>query len=338
MATIGTVNWTPAQRDAIYVREKSIAVSAAAGSGKTAVLTRRIIEKICDEDAMGDLSRILVVTFTKAAASELVSRISDALSEELAKNPNNKHIHAQSLLVSSAPISTIHSFCLDLIRTNFQKLNIPADFSAADDTEITLMMQSIAEELISDHFENELRQGEERIEDFAAFADTFGDISHTDKLSETVISLYKALSSTVDFLDAIEKYRLQTVSALENGFDGSPWERALREYLESFLLHYRAIYTEAVAHASDHDLHAKYQAALADDLSFLERLLYFVQNGGSYDELCGMLSAYTPMKLTGVRGLSGEVKIEYFKEARKDFTKECQKLSQTYFSYSRFYK
>ena len=72
------VSWTPSQKDAIYTQGKSIAVSAAAGSGKTAVLTRRIIEKICAEDASGDISRLLVVTFTKAAAAELVSRISQA--------------------------------------------------------------------------------------------------------------------------------------------------------------------------------------------------------------------------------------------------------------------
>ena len=151
---MGNVVWTPAQRDAIFSHGRSIAVSAAAGSGKTAVLTRRIIERVCAPDGSGDLSRILVVTFTKAAASELVSRISDALADELAEHPENRHLHSQSLLVSSAHISTIHSFCLELIRTNFQKLSVPADFSAADETEITLMMKRIADELISVMKEN----------------------------------------------------------------------------------------------------------------------------------------------------------------------------------------
>ena len=123
-------NWTDKQKQAIKERNKTILVSAAAGSGKTAVLTRRIIERVCAED--GDISRVLVVTFTKAAAAELVSRIADALSAKLAENPENAHIRKQGLLVSSAHISTIHSFCLDLIRTNFQKLNIPPDFSAGD--------------------------------------------------------------------------------------------------------------------------------------------------------------------------------------------------------------
>ena len=138
------VRWTPAQSDAIHAKDRSIAVSAAAGSGKTAVLTRRIIEKVCAPDGSGDISRLLVVTFTKAAAAELVSRISDALATKLSEEPENAHIRSQSLLVSSAKISTIHSFCLDLIRTNFQKLDIPPDFSAGDETEIKLMMNEIA--------------------------------------------------------------------------------------------------------------------------------------------------------------------------------------------------
>lgn len=204
------------------------------GSGKTAVLTRRIIERVCAPDGSGDLSRILVVTFTKAAASELVSRISDALADELAKHPENRHIYSQSLLVSSAHISTIHSFCLELIRTNFQKLGVPADFSAADETEITLMMKRLADELISDYFEGEISPDEEKIEDFARFADTFGDISNMEKLSETMLSLYRSLSSTSGFLDNIDRFRLAYEKAAADGFDGSVWERRSAPILRIF--------------------------------------------------------------------------------------------------------
>ena len=331
---IGKVNWTPAQSDAIHARGKSIAVSAAAGSGKTAVLTRRIIERICDADGEGDLSRILVVTFTKAAASELVSRISDALSEELANNPANKHIHEQSLRVSSAHISTIHSFCLDLIRTNFQKLGIPADFSAADETEIKLMMQSIAEELINDHFEDELRPGEEKIEDFARFADTFGDITRTDKLAETAMEIYRSLSSTVHFLDSVEIFRARMIKAIDEGFDGSPWEIAIREYLESLLLHYRAVYADAMAYIATHDEVAKYEEAFGYDLAFIERALFYVQNNNPYMEISSFLGTYAPPKLAVIRGLSKVPKLDYFKRARSDFSKELRAVSGTYYSYS----
>lgn len=331
---MGNVVWTPAQRDAIFSRGKSVVVSAAAGSGKTAVLTRRIIERVCAPDGSGDLSRILVVTFTKAAASELVSRISDALADELAKHPENRHIYSQSLLVSSAHISTIHSFCLELIRTNFQKLGVPADFSAADETEITLMMKRLADELISDYFEGEISPDEEKIEDFARFADTFGDISNMEKLSETMLSLYRSLSSTAGFLDNIDRFRLAYEKAAADGFDGSVWEQSLRAYLADFLRHYKTIYVQALAYIAANDLYAKYTDAFSHDLSYVEKLLYLAENGSSYQALSEALASYSPVKLAAVRGVSGDETMNTYKGARTEFAKELRRISAEYYSFS----
>ena len=331
---MGNVVWTPAQRDAIFSHGRSIAVSAAAGSGKTAVLTRRIIERVCAPDGSGDLSRILVVTFTKAAASELVSRISDALADELAEHPENRHLHSQSLLVSSAHISTIHSFCLELIRTNFQKLSVPADFSAADETEITLMMKRIADELISDYFEGEISPDEEKIKDFARFSDTFGDISNMEKLSETMLSLYRSLSSTIDFLDSIDRFRLAYEKASADGFDGSVWEQSLRDYLTDFLRHYETVYVQALAYIAENDLYAKYADAFSHDLSFVERLLHWAENGSSYQALSEALASYSPVKLAAVRGVSGDETMNIYKAARTDFTKELRRISAEYYGFS----
>ena len=330
---MGSVTWTPAQSDAIYSRGKSIAVSAAAGSGKTAVLTRRIIERVCSEDASGDISRILVVTFTKAAASELVSRISDALADELAKNPTNKHIRSQSLLVSSAHISTIHSFCLDLIRTNFQKLGIPADFSAANEAEIELMMKNIAEELISDYFENELLPHEETIENFSYFADTFGDVARTDKLSEVVISLYKTLSSTLDFLALPEQFAREAEIAAQNGFDGSVWEKTLRAYLVDFLKHYEKIYADAVLYIDDHDELQKYGPVFSDELDLIRELRQDAEGDCSYNVLSASLRGHKSARLPTVRGVSGDQKMNFFKDSRTEFNKELKKISEEYYSY-----
>ncbi len=331
---MGAVKWTPAQADAIYSRGKSIAVSAAAGSGKTAVLTRRIIERICAEDASGDISRILVVTFTKAAASELVSRISDALADELAKNPDNRHIRSQSLLVSSAHISTIHSFCLDLIRTNFQKLDIPADFSAAGEAEIDLMMKNIAEELISDYFEDELLPNEDKIEDFAYFADTFGDVARTDKLAETIIGLYKALSSTLDFLDLPQKYASEAKKAADSGFDGSVWELTLRRYLIDFLRHYKTIYEDAVLYIDDHDELIKYKPVFAEELDEIGVLLSDAETGRPYNALSLSLKNHKSARLPVVRGVAGDKKMNFFKDSRSEFNKELKKMTEEYYSYA----
>ena len=328
---MGEVSWTPAQKDAIASRGYSVAVSAAAGSGKTAVLTRRIIERVCAED--GDISRVLVVTFTKAAAAELVSRIADALSAKLAENPDNAHIRKQSLLVSSAHISTIHSFCLDQIRTNFQKLNIPPDFSAGDETEVRLLMNEIAEELIDDYFEGTLAEGEEPIADFGRFADLFGDVSHTDALAKNLISLYLDLSSTVDFLGRIEYFRSLAEGAVREGFDGTPWELCLREYLTEFLRHYLRIYHEAVERAASDKRFAKPLAVIASERDEIERLLTDAEHGLPYraiaERLTDLQSAFA--RLTGV---SNDSHLSRFSKFRTDFKDKLKKIARDYYSYS----
>ena len=330
---MGEVVWTPAQKDAIEARGHSIAVSAAAGSGKTAVLTRRIIERVCAED--GDISRMLVVTFTKAAAAELVSRIADALSEKLAKNPENAHIRKQSLLVSSAQISTIHSFCLDLIRTNFQKLDIPPDFSAGDETEVHLMMNEIAEELINDYFEGELLAGEEEIEDFGKFADLFGDVTHSDQLAKTLVSLYLAVSQTVDSLDKLEHFQKMAQTAANDGFDGTPWELCIREYLSEFLSHYSRIYEDAVQRAKSGPKLAKLLAAIACEWDELERVRSSVLKGASYVEISSLLSHLLD-SIGRLPRNPGDSHLSQFSKFRQEFKDELRDhIIPEFFSYSK---
>ena len=332
--SVGERKWTVSQQDAIASRDKSVAVSAAAGSGKTAVLTRRIIERICAPDGSGSLSRLLVVTFTKAAAAELISRISDALTEELAKNPGNRHLRAQSLLVSSAPISTIHSFCLELIRANFQKLGLPADFSTAEETEVDIMKKRIAEDLISDFFDGTTTSDEGGIADFGHFADTFGDIRNGDRLADTLLSFYETLSSTVGFLDEIETSRKIYERAARNGFDGSFWENSLRRYLVDFLEHYERIYEEAVAYIRENDSYKKYLDNFLYDISYIKEILNLACSGGSYQDLSAAMADYAPKKLPPVTGASGDRKMNFYKNARTEFSGSLRKFAKDFYGYS----
>ena len=141
------VTWTPEQSAAISLKDRTLLVSAAAGSGKTAVLTERIIKKLTDKENPSDISRFLIVTFTKAAASELKSRISKAITEAISEDPANKHLSRQLLLLNSAKISTIHSFCLDVIKKNLQALDLPRGLSVANDTEMLLYSREIMNEI-----------------------------------------------------------------------------------------------------------------------------------------------------------------------------------------------
>ena len=131
-------NWTPGQRDAIEARGGTLLVSAAAGSGKTAVLVQRVIERLTDERHPTDADRLLVVTFTKAAAAEMRDRIAAQIALLLEEDPYNVRLQRQQILLARAQISTIHSFCSELVRENFYKLGVSPDFRILDDAEMTL--------------------------------------------------------------------------------------------------------------------------------------------------------------------------------------------------------
>ena len=159
--------WTDSQTLAITVRGKTLLVSAAAGSGKTSVLTERIIRTLTDPTDPADLSRILVVTFTRAAAAELKGRIAEALSNALAENPGNTHLSEQLLKLGSAQISTIDSFFQKLVRANFEKLGLTATFRPADESEILPLSVEILDGLIAEYYDRyaEDRTSESSIKD-----------------------------------------------------------------------------------------------------------------------------------------------------------------------------
>ena len=127
------------QLEAITESGCNIIVAAAAGAGKTAVLVERIIEKITNEEKPVDIDRLLVVTFTNAAATEMRERIGDAIIKRLEENPGSRKLQRQLILLNKANITTIHSFCLDVIRNNFHSTDIDPDFRIADSTESVLM-------------------------------------------------------------------------------------------------------------------------------------------------------------------------------------------------------
>lgn len=147
-------NWTPSQKNAIDARRGSILVSAAAGSGKTAVLTERVIERITDKENPTGIDRLLIVTFTRAAAQEMRERISAAVSSRLRENPGDVNLINQQMLLPGAQISTIDSFCMNLVKENFQLLGISPDFRTADESELKVIKAAAMEKAIESMYED----------------------------------------------------------------------------------------------------------------------------------------------------------------------------------------
>ena len=181
------MNWTKEQKQAIYEKGCNILVAAGAGSGKTAVLVERIIHKIIDDKI--DIDKILVVTFTNAAASEMRERVLEAIYKKIEENPEDEHLQRQVILLSRSNICTIHSFCLDVIKNHFYELDIPANFKIGEQAELELLKQDVLEELFE-------RKYEENSGEFINLLETYSTYRGDDPLKELVLSLYTYIQSS----------------------------------------------------------------------------------------------------------------------------------------------
>ena len=180
--------WTQQQNKVIYTRDKNILVSAAAGSGKTAVLVERIIQKILDEKNGINVDKLLVVTFTNAAASEMRERILRAIERELEKNPENEHLQKQQSYIHNASINTIHSFCLNLVREHFIDIDFDPGFKVADTNEIELLKGDVIKALLEEEYEVASPE-------FLQFANQFTVRNSDREIEKMILNLYeKAIS------------------------------------------------------------------------------------------------------------------------------------------------
>ena len=149
------MKWTKEQQQVIDARGRNLLVSAAAGSGKTAVLVERIVRMVTDPDHPVDIDRLLVMTFTNAAAAEMRERIGDALEKRLEEEPGDRNLERQTSLIHHARITTIDSFCLKLLREHFNELDIDPGFRIGDEGELLLLQADVMKELLEDYYGRE---------------------------------------------------------------------------------------------------------------------------------------------------------------------------------------
>ena len=182
------VTWTKEQQKVIDLRKRNILVSAAAGSGKTAVLVERIITMLTDEENPMDVDKLLVVTFTEAAASEMKERIRNAIEKKLEEHPGNEHLMRQAMLIHSARITTIHSFCLSVIRDHFHAIDLDPGFRVGEEGELKLLRHDVLGELLEERY----LSGTER---FLNLTSAYGGRNHK-KLEELILKIYDFLIRT----------------------------------------------------------------------------------------------------------------------------------------------
>lgn len=299
------VKWTQEQQRVIDTRDCDILVSAAAGSGKTAVLVARILSIITDKEKPVDIDRLLVVTFTNAAAGEMRERIREALERRAEEEPDNIHLQRQLVLVHNAKITTIHSFCLNVLRNHFQIAGIDPAFRIADTGEITLLEQETVHETVAEAYENAGESFHEFVEGFAT--------GKSDQIIEnTVLSIYHyalgqpwpkewlesccRMYPRLDFksedvglddtylnseiIGGCENESVQKEVPDEFGENSEQWIAYIEQDTEKILADADAQIRRAIGICEEPDGPYPYLKALQDDLRILEKL----RSASTYEE------------------------------------------------------
>ena len=320
--------WTEEQLSAINTRDKTLLVSAAAGSGKTATLTERIIRSLLDENNPMDIDSILVVTFTNAAASELRAKISYALTEAVEKNPENKHLKRQLYLLPSARIRTIDSFCNEILRANCDRVGLAPSYRIADTAECELLAISIIEGLIEAVYNGELPDIATPSK-FEELADCLTDSGRTEDLAEVFRYIHLKCDSAelgIDLLsELIEKYN----------FADNPVEKTVYgEYLMKKYLGMAEHYLNAYSRyekifSSGTDAEKKYLPALDSDKALLRSFVRATE----YENASTEIKSAEFVRLATVKSADKTADMESFSILRKMLKDDVADLKE-YFLYT----
>lgn len=233
------MSWTKEQQRAIDVRNKNVLVSAAAGSGKTAVLVERIINMVCEDEKTIDIDKLIVVTFTRAAAIEMKQRIEKAIERKREQYINDskklEHLQRQLVLIRKAKIMTIDSFCLDIIKNHFNEIDLDPSFRVADETELKLLKADVLEELLEENYKRT-----ENI-NFINFVECYSR-RNDEAIENIILGLYDFAVSepfVKDWLNNIKQdYMIENETQLQEKLWFKDMIRYIRENIESILKYY----------------------------------------------------------------------------------------------------
>ncbi len=225
---MGQPIWTKEQKQAIDVRKGTLLLAAAAGSGKTAVLVQRVIDILADPTDPVEPKQLLVVTFTNAAAAQMNQRIAARFQELLAQDPGNAYLRKQAALLSSAQISTVHSYCMDLIRSNFHLLGLQPDVRLGNQSDMNLIAADVLEESIEAFYQ---KDADEHKTDFAQVVKLFASRGDDRALSQIVTKIYGFLRSRPFYLEWLD----QALAAYDTSapIEDTIWGKIILDYARS---------------------------------------------------------------------------------------------------------
>lgn len=312
------------QLSIINARNQNILVSAAAGSGKTSVLTERIVRLVSDPDRPVDIDRILVVTFTNAAAKEMKERIGARLNAMLEENPQNEHLQRQSQLIYNAQITTIDSYCLNLVKNHFHKIGVDPVFRVAAETEMKLLKQDVMRDVIKNAYET-------KDPEFYHIVDCYSKKDNDDTLENGILALYTYAMSYPDPKGWLKKcrsyYAFDSVEEFKNSFYMQEAVKTIREKIAE--IEKKLITADEMT--SDETGAYYYNKTAKEDMELL-RPLFQVAAGGDFDAIYAtacQIPSYGKLAKAPSGAANSEEALE-FKALREDYKDLVTKLKETY--------
>lgn len=315
------VSWTTEQQQVIDLRNRNILVSAAAGSGKTAVLVERIVKIITDKNHPVDIDHLLIVTFTNAAAAEMRERIGNAIEKALDEQPGDEHLLRQLTLIHNAQITTIDSFCLYVVRNHFHEIDLEPNFRIGDEGELKLLREDVLGKVLEQNYE-------EPSETFSDFVEGYASGRTDAALNEMILQLYEFSRSypwPEKWLDSfVGIYRIENREEL----DRAEWLAPLTQNIRFVLKDCEQLIKQALAVTQQDDGPDMYEKAVRSDLEKYESLSKLT----SFCELSEALSDIKYDRLASSRGFEGDPdKLELVKSLREQAKDVVKKLCKQYF-------
>lgn len=314
------MTWTTEQRKVIDLRDRNILVSAAAGSGKTAVLVERILAMVTDPHKPLDVDRLLIVTFTRAAAGEMRERLRGAIEKRLAQEPDNLHLQRQSTLVYSAQISTIDGFCGNVIRNYFHRLDLDPAYRIGEEGELKLLRADAAQEVM----EAAYAKGDP---DFYQLVECYATGKTDEGISELMLKVYEFAMSYPWPLKTLEQWQKIYQVQTEEELSKSPWMEALMADAKKKVQAALELAGEANELAQEPGGPYMYVPVLEQDVQMLEKLEHIQEFDEYVQILSGLSFAALPRKKDDqvdpgireqVKGIRDQVK-EMVKSLRENY-------------------
>ncbi len=320
------VSWTEEQKKVIKLRGRNILVSAAAGSGKTAVLVERIITMLTAKENPVSVDQLLIVTFTEAAAAEMKERIRTAIEKRVSEYPDNEHLQQQATLIHNAQITTIHSFCLSVIRDHFHVIDLDPGFRIGEEGELKLLSHDVLDELLEDRY----REGDQEFLDFVL---SYGSGRDDKKIEELILKIYEFSRSYPDakgwLASCVRAYSAGTAEE----FEDSPAAKLIKRHTEQYLKDCLELIGQGILLCREPDGPAVYEAALLSDRQMIEEFLEAETFAEVSEKICGRMKEKNVWaRLAANRDKTvSEEKISKVKAIREEVKELVKDLVSQYF-------